>query len=55
MEGDLSEMMHKFSLTGNELSGTTLDLGDLDSGIKECKDSLIGRVMGEKLDRKSVV
>nr|XP_027102917.1 uncharacterized protein LOC113724191 [Coffea arabica] len=49
MESDLSGMMQKFSLAGNELSGTTLDLWDLESGIKDCKDSLIGRVMGEKI------
>ncbi|XP_027182097.1 uncharacterized protein LOC113780497 [Coffea eugenioides] len=49
MEADLSEMMQKFSLAGNELSGAMLDLGDLESGVRECKDSIIGRIMGEKI------
>ena len=49
MEADLSDMMQKFSLAGNELTGATLDLGDLESGVRECKDSIIGRVMGEKI------
>ena len=42
MEADLSDMMQKFSLAGNELTGATLDLGDLESGVRECKDSIIG-------------
>ncbi|XP_027169532.1 uncharacterized protein LOC113774320 [Coffea eugenioides] len=49
MESDLSDMMQKFSLAGNELSGATLDLGDLESGVRECKDSIIGRIMSEKV------
>lgn len=49
MEMDLNEMMQKFLLVGNKLSGATLDLGDLESGVRECKDSIIGRVMGEKI------
>ncbi|XP_071916207.1 uncharacterized protein [Coffea arabica] len=46
---ELNEMMQKFSLAGNELSGAILDLGDLESGVRECKDIIIGRVMGEKI------
>ena len=49
MKVDLAEMIEKFSLVRNELSGAILDMGDLKSGIRECKDSLIGRVMGEKV------
>ena len=49
MEGDLSELLQKFSLAGNELSGATLELEDLHYGVRECEGSLIGRVMGEKV------
>nr|XP_027118509.1 uncharacterized protein LOC113735714 [Coffea arabica] len=49
MEGDLTELLQKFSLAGNELSGAILNLEDLNSGIKECEGSLIGRIMGEKV------
>nr|XP_027093514.1 uncharacterized protein LOC113713907 [Coffea arabica] len=37
MEGDLTELMQKFSLAGNELSGATLELEDLHSGVRECE------------------
>ena len=36
MEADLSEMMQKFSLAGNVLSGAFLDLGDLDREARVC-------------------
>ena len=49
MEGDLTELMQKFSLAGNELSGATLELEDLHSGVRECEGSLIGRIMGDKV------
>ena len=31
------------------MGGTALDLVDIDIGIKECRASLVGRVMGEKI------
>nr|XP_027083698.1 uncharacterized protein LOC113705999 [Coffea arabica] len=49
MEGDLSELLQRFSLEGNEISGAKLELEDLSSGIKDCEGSLIGRIMGEKI------
>ena len=49
MEGDLAELLQKFSLEGNEISGAKLELEDLSSGRRDCADSLIGRIMGEKL------
>ena len=49
MEGDLIELLQRFSLEGNEISGAKLELEDLTSGVKDCKGSLIGRIMGEKI------
>nr|XP_027099027.1 uncharacterized protein LOC113718313 [Coffea arabica] len=49
MEGELTELLTKFSLAGNELSGASLNIEDLNSGIRECEGSLIGRIMGEKV------
>ena len=49
MEGDLSELLQKFSLEGNELLGTTPELEDLHNGVRACDGSLIGRVIGEKV------
>lgn len=48
MESELEEILQKFSLAGNKLSRATLDLRDLEGGVRECKDSHIGRVVGEK-------
>lgn len=48
MERNLAKMMQKFSLVGNELSGAILDLEDLECGMRECKDSLIRKIRGEK-------
>lgn len=49
MEGDLTDLLQRFSLEGNEISGAKLELEDLSSGVKDCKGSLIGRIMGEKI------
>ena len=49
MEGDLSELLQKFSLEGNELLGAVLEVEDLQHGVRACVDSLIGKVIGEKV------
>ena len=49
MEVDLTELLQKFSLEGNEISGAHLELEDLNSGVRDCDGSLIGRIMGEKI------
>ena len=49
MEEDLAELLKKFSLEGNELLGATLEFGDLHQGVRACEESLIGRVIGEKV------
>ena len=49
MEGDLSGLLRKFTLEGNELSGATLEVEDLHNGVRACEGSLIGRVIGEKV------
>ena len=49
MEGDLTELLQKFSLEGNELLGPTLELEDFHTGVRACENSFIGRVIGEKV------
>nr|XP_027120420.1 uncharacterized protein LOC113737375 [Coffea arabica] len=49
MDEDLAELLKKFSLEGNELLGATLELGDLQQGVRACEESLIGRVIGKKV------
>ncbi|XP_027082492.1 uncharacterized protein LOC113780666 [Coffea eugenioides] len=49
MEGELTELLQKFSLAGNELAGAMLNPEDLNSEVRECEGSLIGRIMGEKV------
>ncbi|XP_071901081.1 uncharacterized protein [Coffea arabica] len=49
MEGDLSGLLWKFTLEGNELSGATLEVEDLHNGVRACEGSLIGRVIAEKV------
>nr|XP_027082488.1 uncharacterized protein LOC113704814 [Coffea arabica] len=50
MEGELTELLQKFSLAGNELAGAMLNPEDLNSEVRECEGSLIGRIMGEKFN-----
>ena len=49
MEGDLPELLQKFSLEGNEPLGAVLEVEDLQNGVRACEDSLIERVIGEKV------
>lgn len=46
---DLTEIMRRFDLGDKELEGPNLDLGDIDTGVKECKGSLVGKFKGEKI------
>ena len=49
MEGELSDILQKFSLEGNELVGLTLEGEDFQTGVRACENSIIGRVLGEKV------
>nr|XP_027067674.1 uncharacterized protein LOC113693318 [Coffea arabica] len=50
MEGELSDILQKFSLEGNELVGLTLEGEDFQTGVRACENSIIGRVLGEKFN-----
>ena len=49
MEEELIKIIQKFALTNKEIWGVDLDLSDIDSEIKECQGSWVGRIMGEKV------
>ncbi|XP_027152250.1 uncharacterized protein LOC113752331 [Coffea eugenioides] len=49
MEGELSDILQKFSLEGNELVGLMLEGEDFQTGVRACENSIIGRVLGEKV------
>ena len=49
MANKLIEVLQKFALPNNEKGGTQLDLGDVDDGIMEYQQSIIGKVRGEKI------
>lgn len=49
MEGELADLLQKFSLEGNELLGAVLEVEDLQHGVRACEDSIIGRIIGEKV------
>lgn len=49
MAEELTDIMQKFALSSKEIGGTKLDISDVDEGILECQESIIGRVKGEKI------
>ena len=49
MAEELAVIMQKFALSEQEMGGTTLELGDADTGVQECQLSLVGKVIGEKI------
>nr|XP_027076011.1 uncharacterized protein LOC113699853 [Coffea arabica] len=49
MEGEMSNILQKFSLEENELVGLTLEGEDFQTGLRACENSIIGRVLGEKV------
>ena len=49
MAGDLAEIMQNFDLLSVELQATSLGTEEIVGGLSECKVSLIGKVMGEKV------
>ena len=36
-------------LSTKEMGVTEIDLGDVGPSVKECKESLVGKIMGEKI------
>ena len=46
---ELAEILESFELSNKERGETELDLGDVGTSVKECKESLVGKVMGEKI------
>ncbi|XP_027098956.1 uncharacterized protein [Coffea arabica] len=49
MAKELVEIMQNFTLSSKGRGSTYLDLGDVDDGIMDCQDSLIGKIKGEKI------
>lgn len=49
MTEELADIIQKFALSEKELGGTTLDLEDADTGVQECQQSLVGKIVGEKI------
>ncbi|KAL3511205.1 hypothetical protein ACH5RR_030606 [Cinchona calisaya] len=48
MVEELGEILQRFSLFAEELSGTDLHQGELQKGIVACQESLIGKIIGDK-------
>ena len=49
MAEELAEVFDRFDLSNRESSGISLDGVDVDIGKKECRKSLFGRIMGERI------
>ena len=49
MAEELSDILRKFALSEEELGGAALDLGDVNTAIRECQASLEGKIVGEKV------
>ncbi|XP_071909688.1 uncharacterized protein [Coffea arabica] len=49
MAEELTEILQKFALTSKEMDGAEIDFGDVGASVKECGESLVGRIKGEKV------
>ena len=49
MADELEEVLKKFALSNLEQNGTWLDMDDINPGITECENSIIGKIRGEKV------
>lgn len=49
MAEELTEVMERLALNEKEQKGSEILLEDMSEGIKECKLSLIGKIIGESL------
>nr|XP_027083817.1 uncharacterized protein LOC113706127 [Coffea arabica] len=49
MADELEEVLKKFALSNLEQNGAWLEMDDIDIGITECKNSIIGKIRGEKV------
>ena len=49
MANELEEVLKKFALSNLEQNGTWLDMDDINSGITECENSIIGKIREEKV------
>ncbi|XP_027178169.1 uncharacterized protein LOC113777336 [Coffea eugenioides] len=49
MAEEITEILQKFALSTKELGGTELELGDVSPSVKECEESLVGKIKGEKV------
>ena len=49
MAEEITEILQRFDLSTKERGETEIDLGDVGPSVKECKESLVGKVMGEKI------
>ena len=49
MAEEFEEVLRKFELTDKKANGIQLEGGEMFQGIKECKMSIIGKVVGEKM------
>lgn len=49
MEEDLTRAFRKFDLSKSELEGVDLSSDDISEGIQDCRQSLVGRLIGEKV------
>ena len=49
MAEEIAEILQRFDLSTKERGETELDFGDVGSSVKECKDCLVGKIMGEKI------
>ena len=49
MAEEIAEILQKFVLSTKELGGTEIDLGDIGQSVKECEESLVGKIKGEKI------
>ena len=49
MAEEITEILQRFVLSTKERGETELDLGDVAPSVKECKESLVGKIMDEKI------
>nr|XP_027123791.1 uncharacterized protein LOC113740376 [Coffea arabica] len=49
MAEEIADILQRFVLSIKERGETELDLGDVGPSVKECKESLVGKIMGEKI------
>ncbi|KAL3528851.1 hypothetical protein ACH5RR_008173 [Cinchona calisaya] len=49
MAEDLVEILQKFELSEKEIGETAIDLQDFQEGVEDCKGSLLGKVIEDKV------